>query len=209
MSVVAVYTPTEVCETEEEIFYAKLDSVLDQCPCRDTPIVLGDFNAVSGIERVGYVLCVGPHGFGTRNGISFLNLARSRRLRIAGSWYQRPVLKRWTWYSITGGVAKEIDHILISTRCRILQNCIVVQSAEFFATDHRLVLVTLKLHVKSRKPPRCDHTVFHLDKLKDLKCAKELAVTVSNRFGMLDTIEDPVELWNTLKCETWGCQGMR
>ena len=29
ISVVAVYAPTEVCETEEEMFYAKLDSVLD------------------------------------------------------------------------------------------------------------------------------------------------------------------------------------
>ena len=28
MSVVAVYAPTEVCETEKERFYAKLDSVL-------------------------------------------------------------------------------------------------------------------------------------------------------------------------------------
>ena len=43
MSVVAVYAPTEMCETEEkEMFYAKLDSVLDQCSCRDAPIVLGD-----------------------------------------------------------------------------------------------------------------------------------------------------------------------
>ena len=39
MSVVTVYSPTEVCETEEkEMFYAKLDSVLDQCYCRDAPI---------------------------------------------------------------------------------------------------------------------------------------------------------------------------
>ena len=34
MSVVEVYAPTEVCETEEKMFYAKFDSVhvLDQCP---------------------------------------------------------------------------------------------------------------------------------------------------------------------------------
>ena len=33
MSVVAVYAPTEVCETEEKKkLYAKLNSVLDQCP---------------------------------------------------------------------------------------------------------------------------------------------------------------------------------
>ena len=44
------------------------------------------------------------------------DFARSRRLSIAGSWYQGPALHRWTWYSNVGGVAKEIDHILVSTR---------------------------------------------------------------------------------------------
>ena len=51
MSVVAMYVPTKVCETEEkETFYAKLDFVLDQCPRRDALIVLGDFNAVTGCD---------------------------------------------------------------------------------------------------------------------------------------------------------------
>ena len=216
MSVVAVYAPTEMCETDEkEMFYAKLNSVLDQCPRRDVLIVLGDFNATTGTERAGYELCVGPHGSGTRNTNSslLLNFARSRRLRIAGSWYQRPELHRWTWYSNAGGVAKEIDHILVGTRWRILQNCRVFRSAEFFATDHRLVVATLKLHVKSRRIPRCNHTVFHLEKLKDLTCAHEYAVTVSNRFEVLDTLEDPVELWDTFKRETLeaarGCIGER
>ena len=51
---------------EKEMFYAKLDSVLDQCPHCDALIVLGDFNAVTGSERAGYEICVGPHGSGTR-----------------------------------------------------------------------------------------------------------------------------------------------
>ena len=89
---------------EKEMFYAKLDSVLDQCPHHDVLIAQGDFNAVTGTERAGYEICVGPHGSGTRNDNSsfFLNFARSRRLRIAGSWYQRPALHRWTWYSNAG-----------------------------------------------------------------------------------------------------------
>ena len=45
-------------------------------------------------------------------------------------------------------------------------------------------------------------TLFHLEKLKDLTSAQEYAVTVSNRFGVLDTLEDPEELWDTFKCET-------
>ncbi|KAG0710957.1 Craniofacial development protein 2 [Chionoecetes opilio] len=150
---------------EKEMFYAKLDSVLDQCIPRDILIVLGDFNATTGTVRDGYELCVGLHGSGTRNTNSslLLNFARSRRLRIAGSWYQRPELHRCTWYSNAEGVAKEIDHILVSTRWRILQNCRVYRSAEFFGTDHRLVVATLKLHVKSRRISRGNHTVFHLE----------------------------------------------
>ena len=66
MSVVAVYAPTEVCETEEkEMFYTRLNSVLEQCLRRDALIVLGDFNAVTGTERAGYEICVGPHGMTT------------------------------------------------------------------------------------------------------------------------------------------------
>ena len=64
--------------------------------------------------------------------------------------------------------------------------------------DHRLVVATLKLHVKFKKPPRCDHTVSSWE-TKDLKYAKECAVTVSNRFGVLNTLEDHVELWDTFK----------
>ncbi|KAG0726185.1 LINE-1 retrotransposable element ORF2 protein [Chionoecetes opilio] len=120
----------------------------------------------------------------------------------AGSWYQRSELHRWTWYSNAGGVAKEIDHILVSTRWRILQNCRVYRSAEFFGTDHRLVVATLKLHVKSRRISRGNHTVFHLEKLKDLTCAHEYAVAVSNRFDVLGALGDPVELWDTFKRET-------
>ena len=205
MSVVAVYAPTETSKPEEkEMFYAKLDSVVEQCPSRDTLLVLGDFNAVTGTEREGYELCVGPHGSGTRNNNSslFLNFAKSRRLRIGGSWFQRRDPRRWTWYSNAGGVAKEIDHILVSTRWRILQNCRVYRSAEFFATDHRLVVATLRIRIRSRKLPRCNFPKFHLEKLKDPVCAQEYAVTVSNRFGVLGALEDPEELWDTFKRET-------
>ncbi|KAG0713853.1 hypothetical protein GWK47_015271 [Chionoecetes opilio] len=131
-----------------------------------------------------------------------LNSDLKRRINAFGSWYQRPELHRWTWYSNAGGVAKEIDHILVSTRWRILQNCRVYRSAEFFGTDHRLVVATLKLHVKSRRISRGNHTVFHLEKLKDLTCAHEYAVAVSNRFDVLGALGDPVELWDTFKRET-------
>ena len=35
--------------TVKEAFYAMLESVVDQCPRRDTLLVLGDFNALIGV----------------------------------------------------------------------------------------------------------------------------------------------------------------
>ena len=48
--------PTKVCETEE-MFYAKLDSIVDQFPRYDALIFLGDLNAVTGTEKAGYEMC--------------------------------------------------------------------------------------------------------------------------------------------------------
>ncbi|XP_045130251.1 uncharacterized protein LOC123515575 [Portunus trituberculatus] len=137
MSVVAVYAPTEMCETKEkEMFYVKLDSVLDQCPCRDALIVLGDVNAVNGTERAGYELYVGPHCSGNRNDNNcfLLNLARSRWLRIAGSRYQRPALHRWTWYNNAGRVAK-IGHILKLKDLKCAEEYAVTVSIQFGVLD--------------------------------------------------------------------------
>ena len=51
-----------VCEIgEKEMFYAKLESVLVQCPCCDELIIQGDLNAVTGTQRTGYEICVGPY----------------------------------------------------------------------------------------------------------------------------------------------------
>ncbi len=42
MSVIAVYAPTEMCETEKkEMFFAKINSVLDRCHPPGTPSFLG------------------------------------------------------------------------------------------------------------------------------------------------------------------------
>ena len=83
MSVVAEYAPIEMCETEKnEVFYDKIESLLDQCLHRDAVIVLGGFNAVTGTERADYEICVGPHSSGSSsdNSSLLLNLTRSKNL---------------------------------------------------------------------------------------------------------------------------------
>ena len=137
---------------------------------------MGDFNASTGTDRDGYETCVGPHGSGTmnQNSTKFLDFARSHGLRVAGSWFQHPQAHRWTWYSNAGGVAKEIDHVLVDGRWRMIQNCRVYRSAQFLNSGHRIVVATLKLQLISKRmvpsQPRLD-----VGKLKDERVAEEFA----------------------------------
>ena len=58
---VSVYAPTEASDiTMKDTFYATLESVIDQCPRRDTLLVLGDFNASTGTDRDNYETCWSP-----------------------------------------------------------------------------------------------------------------------------------------------------
>ena len=69
-------------------------------------------------------------------------------------------------------MGKEIDNVLVDGRWSMIQNCRVYRSAQFLNTDHRLVVATLKLHLKSRRmvpsQPRVD-----VGKLKDERVAQE------------------------------------
>lgn len=76
------------------------------------------------------------------------------------------------------------------------------RSAEFSATYHGLAVATLKIHIKPRMISRCNDTVFHLEKLKDLACVHEHPGIVSNQFNVFITLEDPVKLQETFKRAT-------
>lgn len=173
-------------------------SIVDRCSPQNTLIVLGDFNAINGTERDGYKLCVGPHGSGIRNiNHSLLNCAKSRKLRITNSWLQKHKPCCWTWYSNAGSVVKEIEHIHINTRWRILQR--VIWSAEFFVTDQRLV-AKLRIHIRSKKISRCNPTRFHLRNWGTRHVLRSMQwQSFLNWLEMLGTLEDPEETFN---CET-------
>ena len=117
---------------------------------------------------------------------------------MPGSWFQCPQAHRWTWFPNTDGVAKEIEYVLIDGRWRMIQNCRVYRSAQFLNTDHRLVVATLKLQLKSRRmvpsQPRLD-----VGKLKDERVAEEFANRLSGDFGGLGALGNPEELWSAFK----------
>ena len=93
---------------------------------------------------------------------------------MAGTWFQCPQNHRWIWYSNAGDVAKEIDHVLVDGHWGMIQNCRAHRSAEFLNIDHRLVVATMKLQLKSGRmvpsQPKLD-----VDKLKEEGVAEEFS----------------------------------
>ena len=154
--------------------------------------MLGDFNALTGTDRDGYETYDGPHRSGTvnQNSTKFLDFVKSRGLRVAGSWFQHPQAHRWTWYSNAGGVATEMDHVLVGGHWRMIPNCRVYWSALFLNTDHRLVVGALMLQLKSRRmvpsQPRLD-----VGKFKDERVAEEFANRLSGDLAGLGALGNP------------------
>ena len=117
---------------------------------------------------------------------------------MASSWFQCPQTHRWTWHSNAGGVAKEIDHVLVDGCWRMIQNCRVYQSAQFLNTDHQLVVATLKLQLKSRRMVP-SQPWLDVGKLKDERVAEEFANRLSGDMGGPSALGDPEELWSVFK----------
>ena len=80
--------------------------------------------------------------------------------------------------------------MLVDGRWRMIQKCRVHRSAQFLNNDHRLVVATLKLHLKSRRmvpsQPRLDN-----GKLKDERVAEEFANRLSGDLGGLGAFGIP------------------
>ena len=212
VSFVAVYAPTGVSElSAKEDFYAELSSVMDAVPKGDTLIVLGDLNAVTGTSRDGYEACIGPHGSGNfpdgerdTNSTMMLDFAMRHGLRVGGSWFQRPDSWRWTWYSNTGRVKKEIDHVLVDGRWTLLQNCRVFRSAQFFSTDHRLLVATLKLRLRAPRRSTPSHVRLVVGRLQEPNVAEAFAGSLAGRLEELNATNDPQELWEGFRDSVLG-----
>ncbi|XP_035698817.1 craniofacial development protein 2-like [Branchiostoma floridae] len=67
MYMVQVYAPTTDAPDEEvDRFYEEVKQLLLECPSQDMALVLGDFNAKVGADRLEADVC-GPYGLGTPN----------------------------------------------------------------------------------------------------------------------------------------------
>ena len=190
LHVVVCYGPTDGADiAEKDRFFDQLSDVIKKRKKGDTPIVLGDLNATVGTARDGVETALGPWGHDHRNdnGERLLRLCVASGLTVAGSWFRRSLKRRLSWYSPDGKTKKELDHILVGTRHKLVNNCRVYRSAEF-NTDHRLVVATIQVRMR-QEVSRAPHSIKHdLQKLQTKQISDAFAVAVTNRFSALDDI---------------------
>ena len=80
----------------------------------------------------------------------------------------------------------------------MIQNCRVHWSAQFLNTDHRFVVATLKLQLKSWRMVLCQPRL-DVGKLKDERVAEEFANRLIGDLGGLGVLGNPEELWSFFK----------
>ena len=131
------------------MFYITPELVVTSRPTHDQTVVLGDFNAVTGVDRSGFEGVIWNFGSGCRNdnSLSLLTMCSAANLTILGSWFQRRDIYRHSWLSNDGHTRKEIDHILTNDRS-LFKSCREFRGAEAPAnSDHRLVIAMMhQLH---------------------------------------------------------------
>ena len=215
ITLVQVYAPTSAAEEEEtEQFYNELQGVLDTIPKKNITILMGDFNAKVGRDSYQdrkHVIGTNCNAMTNENGIKLLDLASYNNLVIANTLGKHKKSRVATWHSPDGQTSNQIDYILTNKR---FQSSICTANTRTFpkanvGSDHDLVMMKFKLHLKKIRKPQQTRMQFDLEKLKDPEVAEIFQASIGGKFGPLLAIsEDPsntdtiVETLNTAIIES-------
>ncbi|GFN75667.1 craniofacial development protein 2-like protein [Plakobranchus ocellatus] len=98
-------------------FYEEIEKAKGYLKSQDIIIVMGDFNAKVGDERI---KVVGPSGIGTVNerGSRLIEWCQINAFTMTNTWYQNHSRRQWTWKSPGDRSRNKIDYILIQKRFR-------------------------------------------------------------------------------------------
>jgi hypothetical protein len=188
LTTIVCYAPTEDADEEEkDVFYDKLQEIIDETPSHDMLLLMGDLNAKVGTENKGRENTMGKQGIGecNNNGERLTTLCQENNLVIGGTIFVHKKIHKVTWNSPDGHTQNQIDHIIINNRWRGSLQDVVARRGADVGSDHTLVLAKVRLKLrkakrKSERPPPID-----VEKLKNPKVCKTFQVEVQNRFSVL------------------------
>ncbi|XP_060647400.1 craniofacial development protein 2-like [Drosophila nasuta] len=102
LSIICAHAPTEEKDdAAKDAFYARLEDTYDRCPNHDVKIILGDFNAKVGRERI-FDRTVGQfslHETTSKNGFRLIDFAAARNMVVSSTRFRHLDIHKATWLS--------------------------------------------------------------------------------------------------------------
>ena len=151
LNIIQFYAPTNDAEEEKkDEFYQQLQAVLDRRGAKDITILMGDFNAETGMDNTDYEDIMGTHGLGqmNENGERFADLCALNQLVIGGSIFPHKRINKVTWTSPNHFTENQIDHICISLKYRRSWRDVRVMRGADVSSDHHLLVTTVRFRLK-------------------------------------------------------------
>ena len=199
IGIIQVYAPTSACTDEErDNFYEDLDKAMKQLKSQDVKLVIGDFNAKVGDERVEDI--VGPWGLGDRNeqGEHLIDWCRRNEFVVSNTWYKNHPRRRYTWISPGDQIRNQIDFILVQKRFRNSVKSSKTMPGADCDSDHVPVICRIEIKLKQLKKPK--QPKFEIDFVRTNQEMKtRFAVNVKNKFQVLENVTEAEEMWDKIK----------
>lgn len=212
ISIVQGYAPTNDTEAEEKgEFYDTLQSTIDKIPKKDLVIIMGDFNAKIGNDNTGREGVMGRQGEGemNSNGELFVEMCAFNSMVIGGSIFPHKRIHKTTWVSPDHNTENQIDHICLSKRFRRSVQDVRVYRGADVASDHHLVVATLRLKPRkynTRNPKVAPR--YNIKLLQDHPSLRGFQIALNNRYQVLADLADEEqqqsieEVWSKRK-QAW------
>ena len=181
LSIVVAYAPTDQSSVEvKERFYSDLDHVMANA--NGLTMVMGDFNATLGKTMQGVV---GPHGLGRQtsdNGKRLVAFASANGLCITNTIFPHKHIHQATWYPPDPRAKPSLkDYVLVKQRLRPSVLDTRVHRGGDLDSDHRLVVVSLRLKLK-RKGTHGPRKRFEVELLKQAERRADYVESIGKCF---------------------------
>ena len=201
INIIQVYASTaDKPESDIETFYEDLDNILKSIKTQDVTIIMGDFNAKVGDEKVEE--CTGGHGLGNRNerGDRLIEFCQNNNFVITNTLFKMPKRRLYTWKSPADQegriVRNQIDYILIRQRYKNAIISAKTYPSADIGSDHNPVVTKIRLKMKIIKR-RTTNVRIDTSKLRDPVIKQRLTEEINNR---LTNVKE--QIWQNTETET-------
>ncbi|XP_069992393.1 uncharacterized protein [Penaeus vannamei] len=165
---------------------------------KDILVIQGDWNAKIGEDAYeNWKGTSGQHCNKRSNrGLRLLEFASYNDLMVANTLGPHKTSRKVTWHSPDGQTKNQIDYIIVKKRFKTGGNINRTRSfpGADIGSDHNLVIMTFKLHLKRIKKQGCTRIKFDLEKLKDPDVAEIFQATIGGKYAALTLLDPDMDL---------------